>query len=137
MTRTEHALELFSGGYNCAQAVIAAFTQGEIEEEKALRLGSALGEGLALRGETCGAATGAVVAIGLVMGSEKSGGRHRRKANKLAKKFMKDFEHEFGTSQCNPMRGKPACGTYKGGGNDICPRAVETAARLLEDILPA
>ena len=66
--RLERAVELRAESYNCAQAVIAAVANDVgITEEAAFGFAGGFGGGLRL-GEVCGAATGAVMAIGLRYG---------------------------------------------------------------------
>ena len=65
MDRQQKAYECFKQGYNCAQAVIMAFSDDlPIEEELLLKVSSAFGAGFARTRNLCGAVTG----IGMVLG---------------------------------------------------------------------
>lgn len=69
MTNTERALELFAQQFNCAQAVLAALGPAEgLAEPDSLRIAAPFGGGIGRLGETCGAVTGAIMAIGLRYG---------------------------------------------------------------------
>ncbi len=67
--REKRADELFRQGYNCAQAVLAAF--GDLtgmEEVTALKLSSSFGGGIGRLREGCGAVSGMVMAAGCLYG---------------------------------------------------------------------
>jgi C_GCAxxG_C_C family probable redox protein len=63
------AERLFGQGYNCAQAVLAAFSEVDgISEAEALAVASGFGGGMGRLGEVCGAMTGAFMVLGLRYG---------------------------------------------------------------------
>lgn len=67
----ERAKELHKMGYNCAQAVAAAFSDVMgVDEKAALKMASAFGGGMAKMREVCGAVTGMFMAAGLIYGSD-------------------------------------------------------------------
>ena len=73
MDHGEKAVKLFESGYNCAQAVAAAFADVTgLEEKQAARMASAFGGGMGRLREVCGAVTGAAVVLGLRHGADKS-----------------------------------------------------------------
>ncbi|MEE0981552.1 MAG: C-GCAxxG-C-C family protein, partial [Acutalibacteraceae bacterium] len=63
--RTDKAVELFKNGFNCSQAVFAAFA-GEfgMDEETALKVSAGLGGGVGRSREVCGAVSGAAMLVG-------------------------------------------------------------------------
>jgi len=68
MNKTELAIELFTGGFNCATSVLLSFCEEYgLEPETAAKLACGLGGGCVV-GEICGAASGAVLVIGLKHG---------------------------------------------------------------------
>lgn len=69
MTRREIAMNYFKEGYNCAQAVLLAFTDetGLTIEQSAL-ISSSFGGGMGKLREVCGAVSGMLMAAGLVIG---------------------------------------------------------------------
>jgi len=65
MDRQQKAYECFKEGYNCAQAVIMAFSDVlPIDEQLLLKISSAFGGGFARTRNLCGAVAG----IGMVLG---------------------------------------------------------------------
>jgi C_GCAxxG_C_C family probable redox protein len=68
--RVERAVELFKSGFNCSQAVFAAFA-GDfgMDTETALRVSAGLGGGVGRSREVCGAICGAAMVAGLKYGA--------------------------------------------------------------------
>ena len=65
MSVRDDALRLHSSGYNCAQSVLAALgSYTGLDEKTALAVSGGFGGGVRC-GEICGAASGAVMALGL------------------------------------------------------------------------
>jgi len=70
-TKQEEAVASFIGGFNCAQAVLSVFCEKYgLDQETALKTACGLGGGFR-SAEVCGAASGAVLAIGLRYGQNK------------------------------------------------------------------
>lgn len=68
VSKREKASEYFEAGYNCSQAILAAFSDElDLTEDEALRIASGFGGGMG-SGETCGAVTGAIMVLGLKHG---------------------------------------------------------------------
>jgi C_GCAxxG_C_C family probable redox protein len=140
--RAEESAALFKDGFNCAQAVLAAYGAG-LDRETALRLASPLGGGLGDTGEVCGAVTGALMAIGLAHGSTSSKDlRGMVKVQGLAREFMKRFRGLHGSTQCRELLGCDI-GTPEGmkeaGRRRLfsrsCPEFVRDASEILEEML--
>ncbi len=72
MNHSEKALSYFDNKFNCSQSVLAAFA-GELglTEDESLRVASAFGGGIGRQQLTCGALTGAAMALGLKFGKGK------------------------------------------------------------------
>jgi C_GCAxxG_C_C family probable redox protein len=69
MTRTENAGLWFADTFNCSQAVLASFGEDNgLTEDQCLRIACAFGGGMGRRQMTCGAVTGALMALGLHFG---------------------------------------------------------------------
>lgn len=65
----QQAVDFFLQGYNCSQAVAAAFApKMGLTAQQAARIVSALGGGLCRMRETCGAVTGGMAVLGMVAG---------------------------------------------------------------------
>ena len=70
MHRVDRAVELSRSGCSCSQAVFGAFApQFGIDEDTAVRVASGFGGGMRM-GDTCGALTGAFMALGLALGGD-------------------------------------------------------------------
>lgn len=73
MTKTEQALHYFTNGFNCAQAVFVPFArEAGFTEDQALRVSCAFGGGMGRQQHTCGAVTGALMALGVRFGKGKN-----------------------------------------------------------------
>ena len=136
MNSIEDAVQLFENGYVCSQAVFAAFSQDYgISKEQALKIGACFGSGMR-KAEVCGACTGALMALGLKYGESKE------KSNEVCEKFLEDFEKENGSYICRDLLecdiSTPEGAQYARDNNlfkDICPKMVESAAKIAEEIL--
>ena len=73
MKRADKALNFFDTNFNCSQPVLAAFAdESGLSEDESLRVASAFGGGMSRQQFTCGAVTGASMAIGLKFGKGKN-----------------------------------------------------------------
>ena len=73
MDRSEKALSYFDNKFNCAQSVLTAFAdESGLSEEDSLRVSCAFGGGMGRQQYTCGAVTGAALALGLRLGKGKN-----------------------------------------------------------------
>jgi C_GCAxxG_C_C family probable redox protein len=105
MSNSEKATEIFNSGYNCAQAVILAYTDRfNIDKEHALQLTCGFGSGIARMQETCGAVTGAVMVIGLAVGEKIPVFPDRKeKAYELIQEFVKRFLEKNNSIKCRDL----------------------------------
>jgi C_GCAxxG_C_C family probable redox protein len=73
MNRSEKALSYFDNKFNCSQSVLTAFA-GELglTSDESLRVATAFGGGMGRQQFTCGALTGAAMALGLKFGKGKN-----------------------------------------------------------------
>ena len=79
--RMRRAEELFMQGFNCSQAVVAAFADiYGYTPEQALRLSAGLGAGIGRMRLTCGAVCGMAVLAGMDCGSATPGDRQGKSA---------------------------------------------------------
>lgn len=103
--RIEKAKSLFKEGYNCAQAVTAAFADlYGFTEEQALRMSASFGGGIGRMRETCGAACGVFILAGLATGSVE-GKNAEAKANnyKLVQNLAAIFKERNGSLNCSEL----------------------------------
>ena len=101
------AVERFTLGFNCAQSVLAAFCeQYGLEVEQALRVAGAFGGGMARLGETCGAVTGAMMAIGLSYGQTDAEDKTAKETTyQVVHQFVDEFSAKNGSILCRELLG--------------------------------
>ena len=143
MNKKEKALDVFSGNFNCSQAVLSPFAEElGIEKEIYLKVATAFGGGMR-KGEVCGAVTGALMGLGLNYGHyENDNLVSKDKAYALTKEFMKSFEEKNGSVICKNLLGYDLSNEEelkiikeKGLFKSVCPKAIESAVEILEEIL--
>ncbi len=97
---------LFSNGLACSQAILTAHAERYgLTTEQAMRLSAGFAAGMRIA-ETCGAATGAIMVLGLhSCGSECANQQGRKKVYALTKKFLSEFENLNGSIKCKDLLG--------------------------------
>ncbi len=144
-TKAEQARGYFDQGYNCAQAVAAAFApEMGMDEPTALRLASSFGGGMAgLRG-MCGAVSGMFLVMGLLEGYDRPDDPTAKQQHyKRMRDMAAQMEAEHGTLICaellkrNSILPKPAPSQRDEAyyAKRPCARYVETCAALVEEEL--
>ena len=73
-----------------------------------MKAASPLGGGVGRWGSACGATSGAIMALGLVYGTDgeeplEEFQKKREHVNELSKAFMKEFEETFGSINCSDL----------------------------------
>ncbi len=126
MTHLEHAAALrrdTSKHYNCAQSVLLPFAaELGLTEEQAYALAAHFGSGMR-HGSTCGAVTGALMALGL-LGCDES----------AAKALLQQFHAQEGDTTCANLL---AIGKQKGMvKKDHCDHMVLAAVELVDKLKP-
>lgn len=103
--RIRRAEELFMQGYNCAQAVTAAFADiYGYTEEQALKLSAGFGGGIGRTRQTCGAACGMVLLAGMDCGSANAGDREGKSENyRVVQELLNRFKEQHGTLICSEL----------------------------------
>ena len=107
MITEEEVDRQFKDGFDCSQIVLAAVADKiGITREQAYGVASCFGIGMA-QGETCGAATGAMMAIGIRYGNVKSGDL-KTKSEVFAKRdeFIRRFAEMNGKVKCPDLLGR-------------------------------
>jgi len=143
MITEEEVDRLFKEGFDCSQIVLAAVADKiNITREQAYGVASCFGIGMA-QGETCGAATGAMMAIGIRYGNVKSGDL-KTKSEVFAKRdeFIRRFAEMNGKVKCSDLLGRRV-DTYDelvllGATTDVfknCRRYCVNAVKILEEML--
>jgi C_GCAxxG_C_C family probable redox protein len=92
---------------NCAQtSFLTLQEQFELEDGDGILKALTPFPGIALRGETCGAVTGSLMALGLVFGRGKEDLNDFRKYQRSlpsARRFCLQFEEELGSTLCSDI----------------------------------
>ncbi len=144
MSKIEQAVSLFNDGFACSQAILATYGEAYgIDRETAFRLGEGFAGGMGGLELTCGAVTGAVMVIGLKHGrTAVSDRRAKVKTAKLVRKFVTRFEARHETIVCKNLLSpetassrKPWFALRSSRSAAVCPKVVETAAEIIEEIL--
>ncbi|MBN1375690.1 MAG: C_GCAxxG_C_C family protein [Dehalococcoidia bacterium] len=94
--------ELFT---SCAQGTLLALQEEfNLGNEQSLKAATAM-PGIALRGETCGAVIGAIMALGLAMGRAKpEDSAAADRTMSASRKLCSRFEEEFGGCNCRDVQ---------------------------------
>jgi len=90
----------------CAEAVMAVLNQGlggELAPELAVRLASALPEGLGRRGCLCGALNGGALALGLFIGRNGPGYRNGTTVRKAVGELYDQFKTAYKATCCRVL----------------------------------
>lgn len=107
MTQASHttsALARFGEGYNCSQSTLAAFAEElGLALDVALRLAAPFGGGIGRQGEVCGAASGALMALGLRFGGATVDRAAKERAYAVAAEFLRRFEERTGGIRCRDL----------------------------------
>ena len=144
MDRITRAAELFEGGYNCAQAVAAAFADVlGLEEKQAAKMVSGFGGGFGRLREVCGAVSGMVFVLSTVRGYDSPDPEAQKQTYAMVQTLAERFRQEAGSIVCRellnnpPSDPKPTPRTPAFYSTRPCTRMVVLAASLLEEYLGA
>lgn len=135
------SVELFKSGYNCSQAVVAAFADlYGVSREDALRISASFGAGIGRMRETCGAACGLFILAGLKFGTTEAKNTEAKAENyRIVQDLAEQFRKENGFLKCRDLLGlseekkesyKPEERTQQYYERRPCAKIVEEAARL-------
>ncbi|GMR05238.1 MAG: C-GCAxxG-C-C family protein [Thermodesulfobacteriota bacterium] len=142
LTGPERCVEEFRNGYNCSQALLAAYSKEVgLDKETALKVSSAFGGGMGCEGNVCGAATGALMVLGLKYGNA-SAERGQSRSYDRAKDFLGRFRERNGSTLCKELLD---CDISTEEGMEratrdnlfttVCPKIVRDAAEIVEGML--
>ncbi|MCG3181161.1 MAG: hypothetical protein BIFFINMI_03536 [Phycisphaerae bacterium] len=144
MSCADKAVGLFSGGCNCSQAVLAACSQGRgLDEAAALRVASGFGGGIGQRGESCGALTGGLMALGLALGHDRTAGPEaKQRTYGLVREYIHRFQTRHGFTDCRDLLGLDLStdegrqlAKERNTHANVCPKFVRTAAEVFEQMV--
>lgn len=103
----ELAGKYFTDGYNCAQAVFAAFhKEMEMSESQALKMSSAFGGGMGRLREVCGAVSGMFMVLGTLYGyDDAKAGDEKKELYSRVQALANEFKNEYKTIICRELLG--------------------------------
>lgn len=142
MELADKAVEYHKSGYNCSQAVIAAYAPAlGLEKDKALQIAAGFGGGMRMGG-ACGALTGAFMVLGMKYGAtEASDQESKANTYKIIQKATEKFNTRFSSANCIDLLGYDlgAEGGFeqakKAGALANCNDYIRAAAEILEEML--
>ena len=144
MTRVDDAVDCFTSGFCCSQAVLSAYCDMfGLDRNQAYRVSGPFGVGMGRMCETCGAVTGAFMVLGLKYGKVIADDNSRREQSfAKVREFSEAFRKKNGSIVCLELMGCDM-GTPEGmqhakeNGLRItrCTSYVRDAAEILERIL--
>ncbi|MBR6676243.1 MAG: C_GCAxxG_C_C family protein [Clostridia bacterium] len=145
MNHEQKARELFKSGYNCAQAVLLAFSDVTgLNEATATMLSASFGGGMGRLREVCGAASGAFMIAGLLYGP-KDPNDHEAKMSHYAliQQIAARFKEMNGSYICRellelpkgPSDPEPEKRTEAYYHRRSCEDYVGIAARIMDDVI--
>lgn len=139
--RVNLAMNNFTEGYNCAQAVALAFADlTNIPADELTRLASSFGGGMGRLREVCGAVSAMFMIVGLLYGYDTpSDGPDKAKHYARIQELAELFENEHDSIVCRELRGLsvkresfiPEKRTKKYYEERPCKNLVGTAAQIL------
>ncbi len=138
-TRSE-VIAKFAAGLHCSHCSLCPWA-GELgyDEEDLSRVASPFGGGM-FRGETCGAVSGSLMAIGLAVGGSER--EQIGRAKELAVEFQRQFEERFGSTICRELIGfdirdpeQQKKAAESGIMMDLCPELVCGSVEICNKIL--
>ena len=143
MNHMERAVELFVEGYNCAQAVAAAFGDlTGLDEKTAARMASCFGGGMGRMREVCGAVSGMLMVAGILYGyDDPKATTEKRELYAQVQAMAGRFRQELGSIICRdllknpPSDPNPTPRTEQFYKDRPCARMVATAARIMDEFI--
>ncbi len=136
MSKVEKAVECFEDGFNCSQAIFAAYGRElGIPLDQAFKIASGFGGGMHIGG-TCGVVTGAFMVLGLKFAQGKD-----KPYDKIIE-FAENFCQRNKSTDCQTLIGCDIRteegrnkATEEGLFRSICSQLVKDAAEILEEML--
>ncbi len=135
--------DLFLEGYNCAQAVFAAFCDVTgYEKETALKISSSFGGGFGRLREICGAVSGAGMVLGVLYGYTGLDDEKKKEHYALVQEFAERFKVRHQTVICRDLLKGTADTSPTPTARDAafyqkrpCLRIVEDAAEIVDEMI--
>ncbi len=143
-SKAAKALEIFRSGRNCAQAVYAAnHSLAGIDPALAEAVANGFGAGMGRLQRTCGAVTGAIMAIGQAEWDPADPKGSKERGYAKVREFTAAFEGRHGSSECLRLLGvglsDPDLAKYASGNGmftKVCEPLVASACEILGEMYP-
>ena len=139
--RVARAKELFTSGYNCAQAVFIAYHDlAEMDESMAAKISAPFGGGMGRLREVCGAVSGMTLCAGqLAPNALPNDNESKKKCYAMVQELAEKFRQENGSIVCRELLGlsqqkdnpTPSERTAEYYRKRPCVEYVATAARII------
>lgn len=144
MDHTIVAAELFTQGYNCAQAIAVAFADVTgLSKEDSARVVSAFGGGMGRLREVCGAVSGMFFVLSTLYGYDSPDPGAQKALYATVQELAGQFREQAGSILCReilknpPSDPNPTPRTAEFYAKRPCARMVMIAAALLDDYIQA
>jgi len=106
MSIKERAVENFKGVLNCAQSIISAYSETlGLDDELARAVSVGFGGGMGISQKTCGAVSGAIIAIGYKYYDKDDIKGSKGKGERKTREFLERFEGKHDSSDCRALLG--------------------------------
>ncbi len=140
ISKSEVAIQKFSEGYNCAQAVFYAFCDDlSFDKDVALKLATGFGGGMGGRGDICGAIAGGILVLGLVYGRGQGMDVSAKELTyEKTRHLLEEFSQRFSTLLCRELLGNHSTGedvSKRHLFESVCKPAVEAVVEVVERLL--
>ena len=143
MDRASKAAELFIAGYNCAQAVVVAYSDlTGMDPVFSAKIASSFGGGMGRLREVCGAVSGMFMVVGILYGYDNCDDDEKKKAHyTLIQELAAKFREKTGSIICRellknpPSDPAPSPRTEEYYAKRPCARMVYLATQILEDYI--
>ena len=143
--RVEKAVELFASGYNCCQAVFAAYADlYGMDKETALKLASPMGAGMGRMREVCGTVSAMAMLSGLADGNSDAADEAKKtEVYQRVRDMSDEFAAQNGSIICRELLGilgreksaAPSARTEEYYAVRPCVKFVRHAAEIVEKTL--
>ena len=141
MSVADRAVERFGTGHSCSQAVFTSLAERMgLDYETALKVASGFGGGMGRMGATCGAVTGAFMALGLKFGGVES--EAKNETYRFVNQFVEMFRQHHGSLECRDLIGCDLSteegrqqAHAKDTHNAVCAGLVRDAVLIAEELL--
>ena len=126
----------FAAGWHCAQCTLVPWAEAlGYDADELLRMAAAFGGGM-FRGDTCGAVSGALMALGMAYGDDLEAVKEK------TAQFQAAFTERFGSTICRDILGfdlsKPGeleKARESGNMSERCPGFVRGASEILQELM--